>query len=299
MQNIKIGLMVMALLCASSAWASSTPSATQVLVTIHPVALLIKSAWPELEVDTLMQANQSPHDFALKPSHRGVIAKAQHVVWLGSDMEPYLEKALLRHDQVLDLSQIFDPVSEGHDDHDYHQSPEKPDTHDHHGEHNHSGQDPHIWLNPDAIKDILKLVQMQLGLPSPDVFLAQLTTWQQQAKQALKHKRAGFVSFHDAFHYWIDYFHLNQTAVLAIHPEQPIGTRHLLQVRQLLEQGNVACLFVEPQFRASIVDKLQQGTTVPVVRIDPLASDFDVKKSQFLEFYDYLQTQFITCLNPK
>ena len=296
MRNIKIGLMAMVLLCASSAWASSTPSATQVLVTIHPVALLIKSAWPQLEVDTLMQANQSPHDFALKPSHRGVIAQAQHVVWLGADMEPYLSKALLRHDQVLDLSQIFDQDSEGHD---HHEAPQKPDAHDHHDEHNHSGQDPHIWLNPDAIKDILNLVQTQLGLATPDVFLAQLSQWQVQAKQALEHKRAGFVSFHDAFHYWIDYFDLNQTAVLAIHPEQPIGTRHLLQVRQLLEQGNVSCLFVEPQFRASIVDKLQQGTEVPVVRIDPLASDFDVKKSQFLEFYDYLQTQFITCLNPK
>ena len=299
MQGFKVVLITIALLCTSSAWAQST----QVLVSIHPVALLIKSAWPQLQVDTLMQANQSPHDFALKPSHRGVIAQAQHVVWLGQDMEPYLAKTVDKHANVLDLSRVFDEAADSHEDHTGHNhdhdKPAAKAEHDDHEGHNHGDQDPHIWLNPGAVPDILKQVQAQLGLDSPDAFLKQLSTWQAKAKLDLDHNPNGFVSFHDAFHYWIDYFHLKQTAVLAIHPEQPIGTRHLLQVRQLLEQGNVSCLFVEPQFKASIVNKLQQGTQVPVVRIDPLASEFDVKNGQFLEFYTYLQTQFITCLNSK
>ncbi|MFY0641102.1 MAG: zinc ABC transporter substrate-binding protein [Bermanella sp.] len=284
MQRLKNGVLLLVCLLASNTWAQSS----QVLVSIHPVALLIKSAWPQLQVDTLMQANQSPHDFALKPSHRRIIYQAQHVIWLGRDMEPYLSKSLKRHDQVLDLSILFDERVEF-----------AQDEHEDHDGHNHGGQDPHIWLNPNMIKNILALVQTQMGLSEPKAFLANLDTWQQQASKALTGQTKGFISFHDAFHYWVEHFELNQTAVLAVHPEQPIGTRHLLQVRQLLEQGNVACLFVEPQFKASIVDKLQQGTNVPVVLIDPLASSYAVKDGQFLEFYAYLQQKFITCFNSK
>jgi zinc transport system substrate-binding protein len=293
MQGLKGCLLVVVLFYTSQAWSQST----QVLVSIHPVALLIKSAWPQLQVDTLMKANQSPHDFALKPSHRGVIAQAQHVVWLGQDMEPYLTKTLLNKSNVLDLSVLFDVHVDagGYGD----ENTKYEQASNHHDEHDHGDQDPHIWLNPAAIKDILIMVQKQLALPTPDAFLEKLSTWQSQAQLNLAKRENGFVSFHDAFHYWIEYFELNQTAVLAIHPEQPIGTRHLLQVRELLEQGNVACLFVEPQFKASIVKKLQQGTDVPVVHIDPLASSFPVKSGQFLDFYEYLQQQFITCLNPK
>ena len=287
MQKVKVCLLLLVCLLASQTWAQST----QVLVSIHPVALLIKSAWPQLQVDTLMQANQSPHDFALKPSHRRVISQAQHVVWLGRDMEPYLSKTLKGNDHVLDLSILFDERTE-HDEHGHQE-------HDHHDAHNHGEQDPHIWLNPGVIKHILALVQAQMGLPEPQVFLQNLAAWQQQADKALTGQTKGFISFHDAFHYWVKHFELNQTAVLAVHPEQPIGTRHLLQVRQILEQGNVTCLFVEPQFKASIVTKLQQGTDVPVVLIDPLASSYAVKAGQFLEFYAYLQQQFITCFNSK
>lgn len=287
MYRLKACLLVVVCFLASSAWAQST----QVLVSIHPVALLIKSAWPQLQVDTLMQANQSPHDFALKPSHRGVIAQAQYVVWLGKDMEPYLVSALRGKTEALDLSILFDEKESG-----LHQGE---DHHGNHDEHNHGDQDPHIWLNPEAVPRILAMVQKQLDLSAPQAFLEQFALWQVKAKQDLMNNPNSFVSFHDAFHYWVKYFQLQQAAVLAIHPEQPIGTRHLLEVRAKLENDKVACMFVEPQFKASIVGKLQQGTDVPVVRIDPLGADFNVENGQFLAFYEYLQQQFLTCLNPK
>jgi zinc transport system substrate-binding protein len=141
MQRLKYGVLLLVCLLASNTWAQST----QVLVSIHPVALLIKSAWPQLQVDTLMQANQSPHDFALKPSHRRIIYQAQHVVWLGSDMEPYLSKSLKRNEQVLDLSILFDERAELDQ-----------DEHEDHDAHNHGDQDPHIWLNPSMIKNIFR-----------------------------------------------------------------------------------------------------------------------------------------------
>lgn len=212
MQGLKLqGLMLLGLLAYGHITLAqehpNTPE-KQVLVSIHPVALLIKSAWPQLQVDTLMQANQSPHDFALRPSHRQIIASAQHVVWLGHAMEPYLDKVIHRHGNALDLSDLFEKAEKGVEGH-------AQPAHDHHSEHNHSGGDPHIWLNPESIPLILEKVQAQLGLLKPQAFLSQYALWQNQAKQKLNKTDAGFVSFHDAFHYWIDYFALNQIEVLA------------------------------------------------------------------------------------
>ncbi len=299
MQWLRLGMLWVLASMSVNLWAQTNPH--QVLVSIHPIALLIKSAWPEVEVATLVPPNQSPHDFALKPSHRHVIASAKHVVWLGEDMEPYLAKVLGKHQSVMDLSGLFEAHQDhgdehaAHQDHDGHEEHAAHPQHDAHAGHDHGNVDPHIWLNPAAVPHILQMVQALLDLPEPSKFLAEYGKWQIQAKGALSQHEKGFVSFHDAFHYWVSYFNLHQAAVLAVNPEQPVGTRHLLEVRRLLESGKVACLFVEPQFKASIVDKLQQGTDVAVVKIDPLASNFKVESAGFLEFYAYLQRQFQQC----
>jgi len=284
MQKSKAWWMLLANIALVCLIQAAPIQASGVLVSTHPVALLLKSAWPQLEVQTLMKPNQSPHDFALRPSHRKIINDSKHLVWLGAEMEPYLQKVIGGHPSALDLSVLFE---EAHD------------KHLHEDEHHHGDHDPHIWLNPAAIPQILTKVQTQLSLEAPTEFLKAFSIWQVKANQQLHNQAAGFVSFHDAFHYWVDYFNLNQVAVMAINPEQPIGTRHLFEVKVLLEKGNVACLFVEPQFKASIVKKLQQGSDVPIVNIDPIGSQFNVNDGKFLQFYDELIQQFSTCLKSK
>lgn len=258
--------------------------AQQVLVSIHPLALLVKSAWPELNVTSLMAANQSPHDFALRPSDRKKIHRARSVVWLGPDFEPYLSKVLRKQKQV-DLSE-FAP-SEHHGAHGNHG-----DKHDHEEQ----AHDPHLWLNPKAILPILKKIEKDLSLPEPTLFMKRFQLWEIKAqRQFFPHVDAGFVSFHDAFHYWVDAFRLNQLAMVTSHPEQPLGTRHVSEIRKLLESGQAQCLFVEPQFNAPIVNKLHKGLDLKIVNIDPMASTYKIKDANFLEFYEGLVGQFKYC----
>lgn len=44
----------------------------------------------------LVPANASPHNFSLKLSHIRRIQKAQLVIWLGPELEPYLAKVMSR-----------------------------------------------------------------------------------------------------------------------------------------------------------------------------------------------------------
>lgn len=268
----------------SSFWVlSALAGQKQVVVSVHPMALLVKSAWPELSVSSLVPANQSPHDFALKPSHIQLLADADALVWLGGDFEPYLAS----------LSQRISNVNLGDEEH----SDEHSDHDDHHHDHG-ADHDPHLWLDPKGIPNLLEKIAQGLSLPEPTKFLIAFDAWQNKAQAELaRHNEVGFISYHDAFVYWVRDFNLNQVAMLAQNPEKPVGTRHLLSVRKQLEQGQAACVFKEPQFESRLLSKLVQGLDVPVVAIDPMASQFDILSADFLGFYDALLGQFLVCFN--
>lgn len=258
-----------------------------VLVSVHPLALLIQSAWPTLNVSSLVSANQSPHDFVLKPSDMRRIHTAEAVIWMGKEFEPYLSK-VLRNKANVDLAEVLQHTS--HSDHE-----QAHEEHDH-SEHAH---DPHLWLDPNSILKMLAQVKATLDLPQPAAFIQNYEAWLSKAHTALKpHHSVGFVSFHDAFQEWVQAFDLNQLMVVTSNPEKPVGTRHVVKVRNVLASGQAACLFVEPQFQSRIVKKLHQGLDVSVINIDPMASDYAVVDGNFIEFYDVLLSNFTQCLNP-
>ena len=260
------------------------------LVSIHPLALLVKTAWPELDVHTLVKANQSPHDFSLKPSHIKQVYQADAIIWLGSELEPYLEKVLGQKQNgsqsQVDLTSFDSHPETGHTDHDSHHQ-------------NGAAHDPHLWLLPTQLRPMLEKIAMQLSLPEPARFYKLYDAWLAVARFQMNDKtKMGFVSYHDAFAGWVDYFSLNQLAVVTNNPEKPVGTRHVLEVRDILASQKQACLLVEPQFQGRLLNKLQSGLDVRLVKIDPMASEFAVKDANFLDFYSQLLKQFSICLKP-
>ena len=268
--------LLLAMFLVGPAWASSSDlngseenATTHVMTSIHPLALLIKSAWPELNVDHIVPTNQSPHDFALRPSDRGRLENAEFILWLGPGLEPYLSRVLKpRHNHVALLP------NSGHFD------------------------NPHIWLDPKRITGILETVQTQLELSTPTEFLIKYDDWMMRAqKQFEPLLQKGFVSYHDAFPHWVQFFGLNQLAYVTKDPDHPVGSRHLVEVRKILEEQPVSCLMTEPQFTAKRIDKLAHGLSIPRVAIDPLGSGHLYPNSDFIEFYGTLTHTFVTCLS--
>jgi zinc transport system substrate-binding protein len=258
------------------------------LVSLHPMALLIKSAWPTLNVSSLVGANQSPHNFVLKPSDMTRIKAADAVLWMGPNFEPYLQNAIRGMVQV-DLSQAIN--TDGHSDHRSHEG-----EHDAHHD-KHSSHDPHLWLAPSSIKPVINQVRQALNLPKPSQFLLAYDAWLIQAHSQLsKMKQIGFVSYHGAFQDWIETFALNQLAVVTSNPEKPVGTRHIIEVRNILASGQAKCLFVEPQFQTPIVKKLHKGLDIKVINIDPMASNYRTDDAGFISFYSELLSNFAQCL---
>ena len=150
--------------------------------------------------DVIVDGYNSPHGFSLKPSHAKMIENADLIIWVGEDLEAFLEKPLNTiakksvNIEIMDLKGIKKlkfrekNIFEGHDDHGHGHKEEKHDDHGHkehkehddhghkkekHDDHGHEGHahgehDPHVWLDPMNAKVIIKEIENQLVKLNPD-----------------------------------------------------------------------------------------------------------------------------------
>jgi len=162
---------------------------------IHSLAAYVMDGISKPNV--IVDGYNSPHGFSLKPSHAKMIENADLIIWVGEDLEAFLEKPLdsiakkATKVELMDLNGIKKlkfrekNIFEGHDDHghkkdkhddhghkkdkhddhghkEHKEHGHKKDKHDDHEGHAHGEHDPHIWLDPMNAKVIIKEITNQL-----------------------------------------------------------------------------------------------------------------------------------------
>ena len=205
-----------------------------------------------------------------------------------------------------------------HDDHDdhgqkdhAHKDHDDHDEHDDHGhkDHAHSADetDPHIWLSPDNAKAMLHYIAHVLGELDPD----HKAEFDQNAEQASSRidqliasikadldpvKEGEFIVFHDAYHYFEDRFGLQATGAISLSPERMPGAQRVAEIRALLQDGHIRCVFTEPQFEPRIVTTILEGTNRKSVEIDPLGAAVSSGPEMYFALLDAMRTSFVNCL---
>ena len=178
---------------------SSANADVKVVTSIKPIHSLASYVMDGVgKPDVIVDGYNSPHGFSLKPSHAKMLENADLVIWIGEDLETFLEKPLntiakkAKNIEVMDLKGIRKldfrekNIFEGHDDHghdehkdehkehghDEHKDEHKEHGHDEHKDehkehdghegHAHGEHDPHVWLDPMNAKVIVKEITKQL-----------------------------------------------------------------------------------------------------------------------------------------
>ena len=174
---------------------SSANAEIKVVTSIKPIHSLASYVMDGVgKPDVIVDGYNSPHGFSLKPSHAKMLENADLVIWIGEDLEAFLEKPLdtiakkAKNIEVMDLKGIKKlkfrekNIFEGHDDHghdehkehghDEHKDEHKEHGHDEHKDehkehdghegHGHGEHDPHVWLDPMNAKVIVKEITKQL-----------------------------------------------------------------------------------------------------------------------------------------
>lgn len=209
----------------------------QLMASIKPLALIAKDLLgPLAEVDVLVPGGASPHDYSLKVSDVRRLRAADLVLWMGPEMERFLDKPLagLANEKVLSLAR---PV-------------------DDHGSDDHAHSDLHQWLDPRLAKVMMEAVADRLRALYPDLRSAidsrlerQLASYDRlhdEVRQRLSPVRdVGFVVEHRGYDLLVEAFGLNQIGWISATPEQPPGARHLYELEKRLRKEDARCLFTE------------------------------------------------------
>ena len=299
---------------SAALWGSATQAANAAVVASLKPLGFIASAIADGVTDTqvLLPDGASEHDYSLRPSDVKRLQNADLVVWIGPEMEAFMEKSVknIPNAKQVTIAQLNDVkpllmkgADDDDDDHGHNDAHgEKSDEHHHHGDYN-----MHLWLSPEialasavAIHD--KLVELmpqsraKLDANLKD-FEAQLASTETQVGNELAPlKGKGYFVFHDAYGYFEKQFGLTPLGHFTVNPEIQPGAQRLHEIRTQLVEQKATCVFAEPQFRPAVVEAVARGTSVRMGTLDPLGTNIKLGKTSYSAFLNQLANQYASCL---
>jgi zinc transport system substrate-binding protein len=251
---------------------SPAVQAVEVVASIRPLALIADAVMGgQGQVRQLVPNGASAHGYALRPSDRALLARADLVLWVGPLQEHFLPTALRGRPTlaVQDLPGIQKLPARRLAD-----GAEVPGS-----------VDSHLWLSPDNAVVMARALAERLALKDA----AQADRYRRNAEAfaaRLQQQKAGLLArfrplqsrpllaYHDAWHYFDHAMGLNYRGSLTLEPAQKPGAQHVLQMAHRIEQEKIACLLTEPgadmalaqrifgaqAFRTAVVDELFAST---------------------------------------
>lgn len=271
---------------------ASAQAETRILASIKPLALIAQEvAGTDIPVDTLLPVTASPHDYPLKMSDHRRLHQAALVLWVGAELESFLDKPLRnlppnRSISTYDLPGIQwpDDIVEGSN---------------HHG---HS-EDPHLWLNPQNAVVIAKALAVRLGQFHPEqaqLFAARAESFA-QAMQILDNKlrvemeplkTQGFAVYHEGYAHFVAHYGLHQLGYVTYTPERRPGAKHTHQLRRILDAEGV-CLFTEPFQKTEHLQELAKELDLRLGQLNPIG---DNQVKSYKELLEGMGQAFSACL---
>lgn len=288
-----------AILTAALAAATALPAQAEVpkvVVSIKPIHSLVASVMHGVgEPALLVRGGASPHSYTMKPSDAKALSAADLVVWVGPELESFLEKPLkanapkatrLTLMELKGLTLLETREGGAWEAHDHgHEAGHKghDHKHDHKGhahDEEHEELNSHIWLDPANARAIVKAVAEALVAKDPadaEAFrtnaertLQQLDALDAELKATLAPvKDKPFVVFHDAYQYFEARYDLSAVGSITVSPDRRPSAKRLSAIRAKIGGLGAACVFAEPQFEPALVQTVVEGTKARTGVLDP------------------------------
>ena len=261
--------------------------APKVVVSIKPIHSLVASVMHGVgEPVLLVRGGASPHSYTMKPSDAKELSAADLVVWVGPELEGFLEKPLQANAPKATRLTLMDlkgltllQAREGG----------AWEAHDHgHEQHGHADEheelNSHIWLDPANARAIVTATADALAAKDPadaeayrtnaDRTLQALDALDAELKATLTPlKDKPFVVFHDAYQYFEARYDLSAVGSITVSPDRRPSAKRLSAIRAKIAGLNAACVFSEPQFEPTLVRTVVEGTKAKTGVLDPEGAD--------------------------
>ena len=310
----------------------SAAASANILTSVKPLGFIASSIANGItDTEVLVPAGASPHDYSLKPSDVQKLKNAEVVLWIGEDVDEFLEKSIrdLEQKRVLTIEDFpeIEPLlgksshhhhdHEGHDHeghgHDHHHDKAHEHKHEHEHHHDHDDADHletnwHLWYSPEISKVVAKRLAAKLITQYPDKQaqieknLAEFNRTLEEQSVNIKAQLApfsgkGFYVFHDAYGYFNDAYGLKQTGAFTINPLVAPGAKTLAHIKEEIAEHKVNCLFAEPQFTPKVIESLAKGTKVNVGKLDPMGDQIKLGANSYANYLQFTADSYAQCLS--
>ena len=271
-------------LCALSA----TSAEINITTSIRPLQLLAQAIIEDRgTVRTLIDAQDSAHDFTLTPSDRLNFETADLLLWISPAFEVQLAdlfeskgKPVITAANLTGVSVISLSANE---------------------------LDPHLWLsssNALAIAAGLTQELQQLDLENHADYQKAYTRFESNLNstriaiedQLLNLATLDYLVFHNAYQYFENEFGLRGGLALVENAEVQPSMRELLTFRNRVEQFSPSCILLEPDSDVQLVSTALQGQSISRETVDLMGNEIEDGVSAFSELLLGVAESFHRCL---
>lgn len=251
-------LLVGALAVSACGSGGSDDGRVQVVASFFPLADAAQQVGgPDVEVQNLTGPGVEPHDLEVTTDQVDAIEDADLVVLMGQGFQPAVEGAAERRDggtiAVLDELEV-------------------------------TGADPHVWLDPVRMRDVVADVAAALTDVVPPgqragirrraaAFDAVLAALDGRYRTGLAGCRSRtIVTAHAAFGWLARRYDLTDESIAGLSPDQEPDPRRLAELADLVRRAGVEVVFTEVLVSPKLADTLAREAGVRTDVLDPLES---------------------------
>jgi len=278
----------LAVAACTGAGASPTPAGPSVVVTYSVLGAVVADlVGDRADVTVLMGNGVDPHDWS--PSAKDIerVMKADVVVANGLGLEEGLEKTLDEAEKAgvavfhaTDHIQVRE-VSDGEHEHEGEASPgaeasAKPGGDEH--DHEHEGGDPHFWVDPISMQDVVGALTKELEKAGIDVAdrgadlerrLSDLDAETRATLADVPEASRKLVTGHESMGYFADRyaFELIGTVIPGLSSQGEVSAGELAALKAEIEEQGVRAIFTEIGTPAAVVEAIGQETGAEVVEL--------------------------------
>ena len=284
---------------------------TIIVTTIKPLASIISNITKNTnqKVISLVGKNDSPHNYHLRPNDAQQISQATLVFYIANNLETFMDKVAKNNTNTIELiSQVpglnllpyrhlhFNKIEHEHS--------------EHHHDHIHEGTDPHIWLDVYNSEKIAEFVaetlsnifpsdkeQYQINLSN---FLIKTSNLKKKLDEQLSaYSGYKYISFHDAYQYLDKQFNLKFMGEIMLNAQIAPNSNRILELRKIIYNNSISCIFSEPQFNNRIIDTLINNSNIKTAELDAEwggNSNLNISESYFA-MMENLGYNIAKCLN--
>ncbi len=299
----------------------------RVVVDIPPVHGIVEGVLgSNASITTLISRGIDPHNYTMKPSHAAALSAADLIVLIGESLTPSLAEklpSLASNAQIIELAEVsnvhliaYEDAHEDHEDdahhdddhHDDHADEKEQNEHEHdehhddeHDSHDHSGINPHMWLdidNADVWAHAIAKSASELSTALTSDINANLAAFEQTLiglKSEMQTLTAKPYSVsHDAFGYLEESFGIDHPQAVTNGMGLRPSPSDMANLRAQIEATPPACMIIDPNDHTALAYALAEEYSIKTVEFSQLGEIVEGENA-YLILMQGAVTAFKTC----